>query len=184
MNSITNEEIIVRIEKQLLIQRFIWRVVLISVVVFTLTLLYWTFEPDPLSVTRIDNDCTWSECSNRRYQFTRLVHSSKDIDIYVQERWHNLDGMMDEVIPTANGLTTIEGELVISKPVHYPLGKDFNKIMTFNKTVPSNITLGRYEYRPWATYRVNPIKTITRMLPNQMVNVVCDYDREKHGQID
>jgi hypothetical protein len=184
VSNITNEEIIVRIEKQLLIQQFIWRTVLTSVVLFTSTLLYWTVEPDPLSVTRIENDCTWSECSNRKYQFTRLVQTSKDIDIYVQERWHNLDGMMDEFILTANGPTTIEGELIISKPIHYPLGKDFNKIMTFDKTVPSNIPLGRYEYRPWATYRVNPIKTITRMLPYQGVSVVCDYDKEKHGQMD
>ena len=77
-------------------------------------------------------------------------------------------------------MTRIEGEYVISKPIHYPLGKDFEKVMTFNKIVPENIPTGRYEYRPWATYKVNPIKTITRILPIQRINVVCDYNKDKH----
>jgi hypothetical protein len=84
----------------------------------------------------------------------------------VQERWHDLDGMMDY-----NG---IEGEYVYGGLITYTLGSGFNKVMTFNKKVPKDILVGRYEYRPWATYKVNPIKTITRLLPVQDVVVVCD----------
>jgi hypothetical protein len=152
-----------------------WLAIIITIAVSGLILLltYWFFEPDPLSVTRIEGETHWSECTGRRYQFARLVQSSKDIDIYVQERWHDLDGMMDGV--------GYQGEFVMPKPIHYPLGEDFSKLMTFNKTVPRALPVGRYEYRPWATYKVNPIKTITRMLPMQRVNVHCDYDIAKHG---
>ncbi len=94
-------------------------------------------------------------------------------DIYVQNRWHDLDGFRD--------MHGIEGELVLPLPNHYPLGEDFAKVMTFNKQVPKELPVGRYEYRPWATYKINPIKTITRLLPIQEVDVVCDYDPKKHG---
>jgi hypothetical protein len=68
----------------------------------------------------------------------------------------------------------IEGEYVYGNLITYTLGAGFNKVMTFNKKVPKDILVGRYEYRPWATYKVNPIKTITRLLPVQDVVVVCD----------
>jgi hypothetical protein len=72
----------------------------------------------------------------------------------------------------------IEGEYVFGGIVTYTLGSGFNKVMTFNKKVPKDIPLGRYEYRPWATYQVNPIKTITRLLPVQYIEVRCDAAKE------
>jgi hypothetical protein len=133
-------------------------------------LTYWTIEPDPLQIGYVD-DVTWSKCSNREYSFTRYVRSTKDLAITVQERWHDLDGMMDY-----NG---IEGEYIYGGLITYTLGGGFNEVMTFNKEVPKDIPLGRYEYRPWATYKVNPIKTITRLLPVQNVVVVCDVKKKE-----
>jgi hypothetical protein len=73
----------------------------------------------------------------------------------------------------------VEGEYVYGNRITYTLGAGFNEVMTFNKKVPKDILVGRYEYRPWATYKVNPIKTITRLLPVQDVVVVCDiHDKE------
>jgi hypothetical protein len=142
-------------------------VILILVVAL---LTYWTVEPDPLQIDYVD-DATWSKCNNREYSFTRYVRSTKDLTITVQERWHDLDGMMDY-----NG---IEGEYVYGGLITYTLGSGFNEVMTFNKEVPKDIPLGRYEYRPWATYKVNPIKTITRLLPVQNVVVVCDVKKKE-----
>jgi len=113
----------------------------------------------------------WSKCNNREYSFKRYVRSEKDLVITVQERWHDLDGMMD--------YKGTEGEYVYGNRVTYTLGTGFNKVMTFHKEVPKDIAIGRYEYRPWATYQVNPIKTITRLLPVQNVNVLCNKNEVK-----
>ena len=136
---------------------------------FVLLLTYWALEPDPLTVKPYNSDS--SVCHDRQFSFTRYVHSDKPLDIYVQQRWHNKD---------SGNYKGIEKEIVISTPDYYPLGKDFQKIMQFTKCVPDNIETGRYEYRPWATYKVNPIKTVHRLLPVQNVDVVCDFDPSKH----
>lgn len=123
-------------------------------------------EPDPLIVERIKGDSRQSVCVDRNYEFRRLVKAKKNLDIYVQERWHSLDGDLDE--------GNVEGEIVLAKPIHYPLDAGFEKIMTFKKTVPDTIGKGRWEYRPIATYVVNEKKRITRPLPVQLVEVDCD----------
>jgi hypothetical protein len=160
-----------QIDRQLYYFQWFNRLVLITLVLIVGILVYWTLEPDPLHVGYIANEAKWSKCNNREYSFTRYVRSTKDLTITVQERWHDLDGMMDY-----NG---VEGEYVYGSLITYTLGSGFNKVMTFNKKVPTDIPLGRYEYRPWATYKVNPIKTITRLLPVQDVVVVCDAKKKE-----
>lgn len=123
-------------------------------------------EPDPLTVERVKGDSRHSVCIDRNYEFRRLVKTKKSIDIYVQERWHSLDGDLNKGI--------IEGEIVLSQPIHYPLDAGFEKVMTFKKTVPATVGNGRWEYRPIATYVVNEKKRITRPLPVQLVDVDCD----------
>lgn len=134
--------------------------------------VYWTLESDPLHVDYIDDEQHWSKCESRSYSFKRMVKSDKDLTVTIQERWHDLDGLMD--------YKDVDGEYVYSKIETYTLGAGFNKVMTFNKEVPNDIHIGLYEYRPIATYKVNPIKTITRMLPVQNVNVICEYDAQNH----
>lgn len=135
-----------------------------------LVLVYWALEPDPLSVNKVSNG--FSECHDRQFSFERYVKSDKALDIYIQQRWYNKDGIDDN-----KGL---EKEIVITQPDYYPLGKDFEKIMEFTKCVPDNVSIGTYEYRPWATYKINPIKTVHRLLPVQEISVVCDFDPAKH----
>jgi hypothetical protein len=160
-----------QIDRQIIYFHWFNRLILTTLALVVAVLTYWTVEPDPLHVAYIANEAKWSKCSDREYSFKRYVRSNKDLIITVQERWHDLDGMMDY-----NG---IEGEYVYGDHVTYTLGSGFNKVMTFNKEVPKDILVGRYEYRPWATYKVNPIKTITRLLPVQDVVVVCDaHDKE------
>jgi hypothetical protein len=126
---------------------------------------YWKLEPDPLTVTAVGS--CYSVCTERQFSFSRYVKSTKDLKIYVQNRWHDTDGFMD-----SNGIT---GELVLSSPDFYPLGAGFESIMTFDKQVPNAVPVGNYKYIPIATYEVNPIKTITRPLPPQNIQVVCDH---------
>ena len=149
-----------------------WLAILVTSVVlsFVLLIIYWLVEPDPLTVTQHGLGC--AECHDRKFSFERYVRSDKHLDIYVQQRWYNKDGIDD--------IRGVQKETVITQPDYYPLGADFEKIMEFTKCVPDNITIGRYEYHPWATYQINPIKTVHRLLPVQEVNVVCDFDPTKH----
>ena len=153
-----------------------WIVIVVTSVVLIAvgTVVYWALEPDPLTVNPHGSHV--SVCSEREFMFERYVHSSKPLDIYVQQRWYNLDGR--------GNFGKVEKETVIVQPDYYPLGKDFEKVMEFNKCVPDKIVKGTYEYRPWATYEVNPIKTIHRLLPVQKVEVVCDLDLSKHKSCD
>jgi hypothetical protein len=128
-------------------------------------------EPDPLTVERIAGDDKVSTCVNREYEFRRLVKSTKELDIFVQERWYSLDGNLN--------VGKTEGEIVFSSPVHYPLDAGFDKVMTFQKRVPESIPKGLWEYRPYATYMVNEKKRITRPLPSQIVEVDCDFRGSK-----
>jgi hypothetical protein len=155
-----------QIDRQVIYFKWFNRIFLVLSVLIVSIIVYWTAEPDPLHVDYVDGEVNWSKCIHREYSFDRYVRSDKDLKIIVQERWYDLDGMMNH-----NG---IEGEYVFGTIVTYTLGGGFNKIMTFNKKVPKDIPIGRYEYRPWATYKVNPIKTITRLLPVQDIEVVCD----------
>ena len=149
-------------------------VVTFTVLAVIITIIYWVIEPDPLTIDKVGYGC--SECTDRKFSFERHVKSSIPLDIYVQQRWYNLDGIDDK--------DGIQKEIIVTEPDYYPLGKDFEKSMEFTKCVPDNVLMGRYEYRPWATYRINPIKTVHRLLPTQEVNVVCDFDPTKHKSCD
>jgi hypothetical protein len=153
-----------------------WLAIVVTSVVLVVvaTLTYWMLEPDPLVVDKVGYSC--SECSGRKFSFERYVKSNASLDIYVQQRWYNLDGIDDR--------KGIHKEIIITEQDYYPLGKDFEKDMEFTKCVPDNVPVGRYEYRPWATYKINPIKTVHRLLPVQEVNVVCDFDPSKHKSCD
>ena len=129
-------------------------------------------EPDPLTVERVAGDDKISICKDRNYEFRRIVKSTKNIDIYVQERWHNLDGSLN--------VGGIDGEIVLAKPIHYPLDAGFEKVMTFKKVVPESVGKGRWEYRPIATYVVNEKKRITKAFPSQLIDVDCNFDATKH----
>ena len=149
-------------------------VVTSAVLAVVVTVIYWVLEPDPLMVDKVGYGC--SKCTDRKFSFERHVKSNVPLDIYVQQRWYNLDGIDDR--------KGIQKEIIITEPDYYPLGKDFEKNMEFTKCVPDNVPAGRYEYRPLATYRINPIKTVHRLLPTQEVNVVCDFDPTKHKSCD
>ena len=153
-----------------------WLAIVVTSVVLAVvgTIIYWVVEPDPLVVDKVGYSC--SECTVRKFSFERHVKSSVPLDIYVQQRWYNLDGIDDR--------KDIQKEIIITEPDYYPLGKDFEKNMEFTKCVPDNISAGRYEYRPWATYRINPIKTVHRLLPTQEVHVICDFDPTKYKSCD
>lgn len=149
-------------------------VVTSSVLAVVVTIIYWILEPDPLTVDKVGYGC--SDCTDRKFSLERHVKSSVPLDIYIQQRWYNLDGIDDK--------KGIQKEIIVTEPDYYPLGKDFEKSMEFTKCVPNNVPMGRYEYRPWATYKINPIKTVHRLLPVQEVNVVCDFDPAKHKSCD
>lgn len=143
------------------------------VVAAILVVVYWIFEPDPLTVNYAKGYTNWSVCEDRRYRLIRDVQSTKDLTVYVKEYWWDIDGMMD-----------IDGKMneYPHKPLSvYPLIAGTDRVFDFPKAVPKDLKAGRYRYRPLAEYKVNPIKTIRRDLPVQYVQVECDYDEKKHG---
>lgn len=140
----------------------------ISFLVFVLALsAYWYFEPDPLRVTYVEDRGTieWSQCTNREYHMHRRVVALKDVDVVVQERYSSLD------FPEYNGIPHLHVE---SKTLVYFTPKGTDVVMSFIKEVPNVLPFGTYEYKPLATYKVNPIKTITKPLPPQRIEVICD----------
>jgi hypothetical protein len=134
---------------------------------------YWLLESDPVIISKIPGQPEWSVCDKRYYKFHRYVYSSRDVSITVQQRYIDLDNMTDE-----NG---IENERIYTDDIPYQLAAGFEKNMEFTKPLPANLPIGRYEYRPWARYKINPLKEIYRPLPVQRVEVTCDYDPAKHG---
>lgn len=154
-------------------QQRTYRLFLATLIIFSSVILYWTFEPDPLTVNYVKGDNGWSTCSDRRFPLIRDVHSTKDLKVDVKEFWWNIDGV-DDIDGKMNEYPHLEQS-------HYTLSAGTDRVFTFPKYVPKDIEVGRYRYRPHAEYRINPIKVITRDLPIQYVDVVCDYDVEKHG---
>jgi hypothetical protein len=136
-------------------------------------IIYWAFEPDPLTVNYAKGYTNWSLCENREYSLVRDVQSSKDLTVNVKEYWWNMDGMDD-----VNGKMNEYPHKPLSV---YTLSAGTDRVFDFPKSVPAKLKVGRYRYRPHAEYQINPIKTIRRDLPVQYVNVVCDYDEKKHG---
>jgi hypothetical protein len=136
-------------------------------------IIYWAFEPDPLTVNYAKGYTSWSLCSERRYSLVRDVQSRKDLTVNIKEYWWDIDGMQD-----------VGGKMheYPHKPLTtYTLSAGTDRVFDFPKYVPKDLPVGRYRYRPHAEYQINPIKTIRRDLPVQYVNVVCDYDPQKHG---
>jgi hypothetical protein len=152
-------------------------VTVLLLVTSTLSLFgYWYYEPDPLEVSYTKAGSS-SVCIDRKYPLARLVTTTKNLSINVKEYWSEDDGMM----VVNNILQEDDTEYPAKELAHYTLLAGTNKAFTFPKSVPADLWVGRYTYRPSATYRVNPIKVITRDLPTQKIVVVCDYDQTKHG---
>jgi hypothetical protein len=139
-------------------------------------IIYWVFEPDPLTVNYAKGYTSWSLCENREYSLVRDVQSSKDLTVNVKEYWWNMDGMDD-----VNGKMNEYPHKPLSV---YTLSAGTDRVFDFPKAVPAKLKVGRYRYRPHAEYQINPIKTIRRDLPVQYVNVVCNYDPQKHGVVE
>lgn len=164
-------ESIESMRKSIRIQTWFSRVLVGMFVSVLVIVTYWQFEPDPLEVTRVEGDSSFSVCEERKFTFRRVVSSEKDLEIFVQERWLDLDGFMD--------VGDKPGMFVSNKPIFYPLGASKGRVMSFGKDVPDILPYGNYKYVPMATYKVNFIKTITKELPSQDVTVGCSSTKEK-----
>lgn len=164
------------VNRSIFFLNFTLNAMLFTTLAMIAVIVYWAFEPDPLRVDYLPKDNGWSECSERRYQLVRAVEADKDLVVQVKEYWWDIDGMDD-----------IDGVLneYPHKPITtYTLKAGTRNIFKFPKHVPADLPYGRYRYRPEATYKINPIKTIVRDLPVQYVNVKCDYDKQKHGVVE
>lgn len=150
-------------------------ILLALIIGMLLIITYWYFEPDPLTVNYAPTKTNWSECTDRRWTMTRDVKATKDLTVHIKEYWWELDGMRD-----INGKMNEYPNLALTT---YTLTAGTDRLFEFPKLVPKDLPAGRYRYRPHAEYKVNPIKTIRRDLPIQYVQVKCDYDKSKHGEM-
>lgn len=166
--------------KSFVIQTWLVRFVAAVLAVFVVTYIYLRFfDPDPLMVT-YSSAGYHSTCESRMFPLTRIVSTDIPLHVIVKEYWSEENGMM-----TVNGILQETGVEFPHKVVTpYPLQPVKDQKFTFPKAVPKALGVGRYKYRPVAEYRINPFKVITKELPVQYVNVVCEYDPKEHGAMD
>ena len=176
-----------QIRKATLATKIYIRLILTLFLVFMSILAYWVLEPEPLVVLRPDDEailsvCRMNELGEKTFSFKRYVYSSKALNIYVQERYQPLDGSLDYLNNSnLERNSVISGEIVYPDTLHYPLDEGFEKVMSFPKRVPIELTDGDWLYKPYATYKVNPFKTVTVPLPVQRVRINCsdaEFDHE------
>ena len=157
-----------------LINTILFSILIIISIIISSVYVYWKyFEEDPIEVTYVPGTSSWSVCKDREYVFTRLVKSTRDINVTVFERYYDKDGM--------SNFGNIENEYHGVSSINYPITKG-EHVFTFEKKVPKRLDVGIYEYRPVIHYEVNPVKPITKKLPVQTVVVNCaqeDYENRR-----
>lgn len=168
------------LHREMVIQTWTVRFALVCAFAFAVNWAYLRFfDPDPLIVTYSASG-DQSTCDNRLFPLTRLVTSDRPLYVQVKEYWSEVDGMM-----TVNGVLQETGTEFPHKVItQYPMQAVKNQPFSFPKAVPKALGVGRYMYRPVAEYRINDYKVITKELPVQYVNVVCEYDPVEHGVMD
>jgi len=136
---------------------------------------YWLVEPDPLIVVNTGKKTSYTHCTSddkMAFTFKRKVVSTKDITVSVQERYMNLD--------PASEYYNIERIPEPTNIIEYAVkGGETKEYIFEDKTVSREMSLQllegeSYLYLPYATYQVNPIKTINRVLPTQKVIIGCE----------
>jgi hypothetical protein len=123
-------------------------------------LVYWNLEPDPLVVKDTGNNPEIATCTppeSRVFTFERYIKTSKFL-----------------VVDTEQVMMDVETGETFSLPAIPPYsGAAGARTITYTKKVPDAFKGGLYEYQPRLTYKVNPIKTITKDAPTQKVRI-CD----------
>lgn len=125
-------------------------------------LLYWNLEPDPLKIRDTGNNPEWATCyqHDRTFTFEREIFATKTVTVHTEEHMVDIKTGETMILPTPQPLTITKGA----------------RVAKCQKKVPQAFLPGkRYEYRPIISYKVNPIKTITKYAPAQKVKV-CDSD--------
>ena len=118
-------------------------------------LVYWNLEKDPLDIVDTGTNPEVARCEKRVFTFTRDVTTTKFLEVQVARE------LVDLSTGEAFGLPAIP-------PYSGPAG---SRRWTYTVEVPHAYKEGLYEYRPTLTYKVNPIKTITKPAPAQKVDV-------------
>lgn len=119
--------------------------------------VYWKWlEPDPLEITATEDSKEWVTCSDRKFTFSRYVHNTKYITVYVEPRLKDLRTGVEYVLP---------GKVYAGPPQH-------NRV-DYITYIPEAFESGEYEYIPTLTYDVNHLQTITKRAPTQKVILNC-----------
>jgi hypothetical protein len=118
-------------------------------------LTYWNFEPDPLIIEDTGNNPEIATCHNRVFTFERYIKTTKYLEVNTQQELVDLSTGDSFSLPAIPPYSGVAGERIVNYP----------------KVIPEAFKEGLYEYRPTITYRVNPIKVITKPAPSQKVKV-------------
>lgn len=129
--------------------------------------VYWLLEPDPLTIKTSSTNQEIYVCIDNSFDFERYVKLDKRLSVTVE--------------PRLKDLRTNQTYILESKVYE---GHKQEGIITFRHRIDTTYPTGIYEYQPYLTYNVNPIKKVNKKAPTQTVLFGCKVDSETLSSID
>lgn len=145
----------------------LWNKFLICVAVLMMSVLvYWGVEKDPFELEATVNNPELVLCTEGVFHLERYVRATKPLTIQVVPR---LTDMITDTTYMLEGLNynSHAGEGVV----------------THRRKVRSDFPSGLYIYHPYIVYKINPIKTIQKEAPSQVLVTACDLPQEEAAEI-
>lgn len=121
--------------------------------------IFWLLEPDPLTIAPSSSNKDIYVCVDYSFEFDRYVKLNKPLTVTVEPRLKDL-----RTNPT----------YILQSKVYE--GHKQEGVITFRHKIDSTFPAGVYEYQPYLTYDVNPIKKVNKKAPPQTVLFGCKFD--------
>ena len=123
--------------------------------------IFWLLEPDPLTIDTSPTNKEIYICVDYSFEFDRYVKLNKPLTVTVE--------------PRLKDLRTNQTYILQSKVYE---GHKQEGDITFRHKIDTTFPAGVYEYQPYVTYDVNPIKKVNKKAPPQTVLFGCKFDSE------
>jgi hypothetical protein len=146
--------------------RFINKIFGGILVLLAFMVAYWVVEPDPLQITKSEDSADIIVCVDGAFSFKRHVVTSKYLQVSVEPRLFDF---------ATNSTFVLEGKTYE--------GAAQDGIVTYRHRIGNSFPSGVYEYKPTLNYAVNPIKSISKAAPSQIVVFGCRIDSATYKEV-